>query len=94
MIHKAVVHEVIDGDTLRVTFLYPVTLRLADVDTPEMGTPEGEAAKAYLEGFLPVGSTVSVEPRTEDRTGGRIVAHVEVDTGTRLREAGHAKRWP
>jgi endonuclease YncB( thermonuclease family) len=39
------VYNVVDGDTFNVTDFGRV--RLADVDSPEIGTPEGEAAKLY-----------------------------------------------
>lgn len=41
------VYNVIDGDTFNVTDFGRV--RLADVDSPEIVTPEGEAAKLYTQ---------------------------------------------
>ena len=42
---SGVVTKVADGDTIDVQDFG--TVRLADIDCPEMGTPEGSAAKAY-----------------------------------------------
>lgn len=52
--YQAIVRRVVDGDTLAVTVLLPgyemdETLRLRGVDCPEMNTPEGKAAKRYVE---------------------------------------------
>ena len=41
------VYNVVDGDTFNVTDFGRV--RLADVDSPEIGTPEGKAAKLYAQ---------------------------------------------
>jgi len=52
------VYNVVDGDTFNVTDFGRV--RLADVDSPEMGTPEGEAAKLYTQLHLE-GKTVRLD---------------------------------
>jgi endonuclease YncB( thermonuclease family) len=52
------VYNVVDGDTFNVTDFGRV--RLADVDSPEMGTPEGEAAKLYTQLHLQ-GKTVRLD---------------------------------
>jgi endonuclease YncB( thermonuclease family) len=62
--YAAVVERVIDGDTLKVVIDIPgrnvvnEKLRLRGVNTPEMGTPEGERAKKFVSGLLPVGSVI------------------------------------
>lgn len=56
--YRAYSERVVDGDTyqLRVDLGFRVALsiygRLRGVDTPEMSTSEGKAAKAYLETLL------------------------------------------
>ena len=52
------VYNVVDGDTFNVTDFGRV--RLADVDSPEMGTPEGKAAKLYTQLYLQ-GKTVYLD---------------------------------
>jgi endonuclease YncB( thermonuclease family) len=62
--YAATVDRVVDGDTLKVIIdvgfgnrVYD-KLRLRGVNTPELGTPEGEKAKRYVAGLLPPGSCV------------------------------------
>jgi endonuclease YncB( thermonuclease family) len=52
------VYNVVDGDTFNVTDFGRV--RLADVDSPEMNTPEGKAAKLYTQLHLQ-GKTVYLD---------------------------------
>ena len=101
---KCKVIRVIDGDTVRVDVdlgcdtHVNLTLRLAGIDAPEMGTPEGVAAKAYLEAVI--GSPVTVRTIKDRREKfGRYLAYIETrpageDIATALIEAGHAVRWP
>ena len=100
---KCKVIRVIDGDTVRVDVdlgcdtHVNLTLRLAGIDAPEMGTPAGVAAKAHLEAVL--GSPVTVRTIKDRREKyGRYLAYIETITGddvaTVLIESGHAVRWP
>ena len=79
--YAAFVERVIDGDTLLVLidlgFRNPVRerLRLRGVDTPEVGTPEGEAAKAFVEKLLPPGMPLVIKSNQTDDYG-RFVADV------------------
>lgn len=56
--YRATVLRVVDGDTLHVDIDLGVdthvrqTIRLFGLNAPEMSTPEGEAAKAYVEGWI------------------------------------------
>ena len=78
--YKAKVERVVDGDTLyarvdvgfHASFL--LSFRILGINAPEMKTPEGPAAKAWLAGLIE-GETV--ELRTEkDDSFGRWLAHV------------------
>ena len=87
------VAKVIDADTVDVTVAGTIRVRIADVSAPERGTDDGEAARAYLSALLPVGSAVTVDPKTEDPFG-RVVGYLHLDVGERLIADGHAVRWP
>lgn len=73
------VYNVVDGDTFNVTDFGRV--RLADVDSPEMNTPEGKAAKLYTQLHL-LGKTVYLD--VDDRRGtdqyGRWVCVVRLES--------------
>lgn len=61
--YLATVKHITDGDTVDLWvdcgFHITVTIkvRLSNIDAPELPTPEGEAAKAYIASLLPVNST-------------------------------------
>ena len=81
--YEAAVDRVIDGDTLLVVievgFHIKVhdKLRLRGIDTPELGTPEGDRAKKFVEGLLPVGSTIIVKShKSRVDSHGRFVVDV------------------
>lgn len=85
--------EVVDGDTLR---LGAARVRLAGIDAPERGHPQGRAASAFLRARLD-GETVACQDQGADRWG-RVVARCVVadgeDLGLALLAAGHAAAWP
>lgn len=98
-----------DGDTLNgVTVdlgLYtgrgPIRVRFAGINAPELGTPEGEVAKAFLESQLAAtGYRVVLHclSGTPDETFGRYVARVFTPDGVDLcqlmLDAGHAVPYP
>lgn len=62
--YAATVERVVDGDTFLVSIeagfgiLVRDKLRLRGVDCPELGTPEGERAKAYVTKLFPKGTRV------------------------------------
>lgn len=72
------VTEVIDGDTFRGNYGNP-SVRLAGVDVPELGTPEGDSAKTFLEKLI-YGELVSIETIATD-VYGRHVANVKLVIG-------------
>ncbi len=81
--YEATIDRVIDGDTLlviiEVGFRIKVhdKLRLRGIDTPELGTPEGERAKKFVEKILPVGSTIVVKShKSRVDSHGRFVVDV------------------
>lgn len=106
--YSAKVDRVVDGDTLAVTLdlgfhiLHRQTVRLLDVDTPELPTPEGVAAKQFVINWIEQHSpdgTVYVKTysgRGRDKYG-RYLCRVWGSDGdvlnTSLVLAGHAKPY-
>lgn len=82
--YRAHIRSVYDGDTIRADidlgfgiWTANQPLRLLGIDAPELGTPEGRAARDFLRGLLPVGAEVVI--RTVRDTGdkyGRLLATV------------------
>lgn len=95
---SGIVTNVVDGDTidLRIVesdprIIYEIErVRLADVNSPEMGTAEGEAAKAYTTAAL-LGETVylDIDDRSEDGRGpyDRLICVVYLEDGTNFNKA-------
>lgn len=83
--YKAIVERVIDGDTLwaiiDIGFKNVVRekLRLRGIDTPELGTKEGEAAKKYVTKLLKIGQDIIIKTSKSDLYG-RFVADVFYST--------------
>lgn len=75
MPRKERVTKVIDGDTF-MTASRKNSVRLANVDAPEKGTPGGGAATKALKDMIQ-GETVSIDTVARD-TFGRSVANVKV----------------
>lgn len=100
------VHEVVDGDTIEVTWGGVVTpVRLIGIDTPETagsGRPAecyGAEATAHLQARLAPGSTVRLAGDVERRDRyDRLLAYVVDDDGTfvnlELVEQGYAVAYP
>jgi micrococcal nuclease len=107
--YKAIVRSVTDGDTIRAdvdlgmdTWKHNVSLRLADIDAPEVKGEErkfGLEAKAYVENLLPVGKLIYVDTDKDKGAGfGRYKAWVYLgdldDQGFSVNQqlvmAGHA----
>jgi endonuclease YncB( thermonuclease family) len=82
---QATVLSVGDGDTLRVrSGQQRITVRLACIDAPETAqSPWGQQARQVLQLRLPVGRSVTIQPRSSDRFG-RTVAEVISDTNISL----------
>ena len=69
---KGRVTKVIDGDTIKIP---RKTVRLANVDAPELGTKGGIKAKSQLKDMVQ-GKTITYKPVGESY--GRVVAQVKV----------------
>ncbi|MFM7505325.1 MAG: thermonuclease family protein [Rubrivivax sp.] len=90
---QGLVVAVTDGDTLtlRLPDGQPVTVRLRDIDAPEICQPWGPEAKAALS-ELALNKLAILTPSSRDSYG-RVVGRVtveELDLGRRLVEEGHA----
>lgn len=71
---------IVDGDTIKVMHEgRPISIRLDQIDTPELKQPFGSAAKRFT-GELAFGKFVTVTPKSRDRWG-RIVAEVTLPDG-------------
>jgi len=104
--YAATVERVVDGDTLDVSIdlgfgiAVKQRLRLANINAPEMSTPEGVASQAWLSSILTVGTRVLVEtkkaPGAKDKRDlyGRYVATVTTESGAVVNQmavdTGHA----
>lgn len=101
--YPAKVIEVTDGDTLKLDLDLGFhahligRCRLAAVNAPELPTPEGVAAKAFVQGLCPPGCTVTFVSRQLDNYG-RPLGTVQLPDGSYLAErllaAGHAVPYP
>lgn len=84
-IRRASVVRVIDGDTfeLRMDLGYRVEgrfiVRLRGVDTPELPTVEGLAARATAERILQGAKTITVQSYKDQQSFARWIADVYVD---------------
>jgi len=102
--YRAEVLKVVDGDTvdfridLGFRIQQTIRTRLKGIDTPEMGTEAGRAAKAAVMSLLPVGSKVVIQTAVNpgDKYG-RWLAHVLLPGRGNLNDwlvaAGHAVRY-
>lgn len=99
--------RVIDGDTIALYFLdmglnvafRGLRVRLAGINAPELTTPAGIEARAYLAGLVPPGANLRIESKRWDKYAMRIDADVfTVEAATSLNEqmltAGHALPYP
>lgn len=91
--YEATIDRVIDGDTLLVVievgFGIKVhdKLRLRGIDTPELGTPEGEKAKKFVQELLPVGTTIIIKShKSRTDSHGRFVVDVLYKEGVEIPE--------
>lgn len=102
--YTARVLKIVDADTvhLDVDLGFDVrrkdSFRLYAIDAPEMGTPEGGAAKAFLEEHIAVGDVVLIRTEKDRREKfGRYLANLFADglhINTVLVDAGHASVYP
>ena len=95
----AVVERVVDGDTVRVSAriwvdqYVSVSVRLKDVDAPELFRPQcpaekekAQAAKDFVEGMLGAGA-VTLRDITHDKYGGRVAAYLQTSSGDDVGDA-------
>lgn len=87
--YSATVERTIDGDTLLVLIdvgfgiIVRDKLRLRGINTPELGTPQGDKAKRFVEKLLPPDSTIVLKShKSATDKYGRFVADVFYKTGT------------
>jgi micrococcal nuclease len=104
--YRARITKVVDGDTLHLVIdlgldvSIATTVRLSGVDTPEMSTPEGKAAKIYTQDWVTVrGGTVIVRTVKDKREKyGRYLAELLAPDGTSLNQdllaSGNARVAP
>jgi endonuclease YncB( thermonuclease family) len=77
----AKVIDVVDGDTVRLQLdlgwhvTYTARVRIAAINSPEMKTPEGLAAKQFAQTLLQVGDEVTFVSRGFDKYG-RPLGHL------------------
>ena len=73
------------------------SVRLFGCNAPELATPEGKAALAFIETLIKVGDTVTLISHGVDKYGGRIDGQVTLADGRDLTAAmiasGHAAVW-
>ncbi len=81
--YKAYVEKVLDGDTLKLEFELGFgsrkqeTIRLNHIDCPELNTPEGQAAKRFVERELSACEFITVKSvRTRKEKWGRYLGDV------------------
>lgn len=100
--YPCVIVNVIDGDTIDVEVDHGFNvytrqrIRLAGVDCPELGTPEGRAAKAAVLNWCEHPMATLVSHAQKDRYGRRIADLVNGSgsLSAYLLDNGHASVWP
>ena len=101
--YPATVSRIIDGDTVALSIdlgfgvAYSGVCRLYGCNAAEHGTPEGDAATAYLHTLLSSGEPVQVLSHGWDKYGGRFDGSISSAAGGDVVQAmiaaGHAKPW-
>lgn len=88
--YVAYVTRVVDGDTFDTS---TERVRLANVNAPESGTPEGQSAAAYLKHLIE-GQQVTIRPVAKDpyqRTVARVWRYSDsLDINQAMIDSGHA----
>lgn len=97
--YRATILRVVDGDTvhaevdLGMDIRVRATLRLAGINAPEIGTPEGVAAKAFLTERIGTGPLVIRTTRDRREKFGRYLATLligDLNLNEAMVAAGHA----
>jgi len=105
--YSAIVTRLVDADTVLIDLSLGFDLwhknqriRLALLNAPELGTPEGKVARDYLAsllGPLPAPVTMlSIKDRTDNygRYLGILTSQAGVNVNQALLASGHAVPWP
>jgi endonuclease YncB( thermonuclease family) len=99
-------YRVIDGDTIEATVdlgfraTFREHFRLARINTPEMNTTEGKAAKVFLETLLSGADSIGVQSAKTEKYGrwlGEFCVyrgHDKISVSDELLKAGHAVQYP
>jgi len=100
---QVTVTHIHDGDTLDGDIdlgwnimLRRQSIRFARCNAPELATPEGKTALAYLETLVKVGDTVTCVSHGLDKYGrvlGELTTAAGVDLTDAMIKAGHAAPW-
>src|SRR3954454_5996282 len=100
--YPGVVDLVHDGDTVNVKLdvgfdltIY-TRVRVHGINSPELSSNAGKAARDFARTLLPAGTAVKVTSLGWDKYGGRIEGDIASDGGDFAKAmvaAGHAKRW-
>jgi endonuclease YncB( thermonuclease family) len=104
--YNALVERVVDGDTLKVHVDLGFgqwtrqTLRLRGLDCPEVGTRDGDAAKAFVQSYLKEASQIVIRSSKSDKYD-RYLADIfipqdkgeDIYLNDLLLEKGQAERW-
>ena len=106
--YRARIESIVDGDTLKVDLLFGLgnrkgeTFRLNHIDCPEMDTPEGKAAKRFVENELADCEFITIKSvKTRREKWGRYLGDVLYEKkgcpglvylNQRLLDKGHAIR--
>lgn len=97
--YRATILRVVDGDTvhaevdLGMDIRVRATLRLAGINAPEIGTPTGVAARAFLAERLGLGALVIRTTRDRREKFGRYLATLlvgDLNLNEAMVAAGHA----
>ena len=102
--YDAVVRAVHDGDTITVDcdlgfnqWVHGMKLRLYGINSPELNTPAGKTAQAFLAQQLPAGAKVEIRTVIDKQEKyGRILATVlkgGVDLNALMCASGNAKPY-
>jgi micrococcal nuclease len=105
--YRAKIASVYDGDTLRAdidlgfgTWIARQNIRLYGIDAPELGTPDGLAARDWLRNLLPVGTDiVLITYKDKGDKYGRYLGDIYLppdlvtSLNQKLIDAGHARPY-
>jgi len=78
-----------------------ISCRIYGINAPELSTPEGKAARAFLMDLLQIGDLVHLISHSWDKFGGRYDGEIKVKTGISddidvanyMIKGGHAKPY-